>query len=185
MIVTKCWLSRHPVKSMEFKAFKSQIFPFKDKLYRFALRMVKSEDEANDIVQETMIRVWNNFEKIKNIANPEAWCMTVTKNLALDTLRARKRWNLQSNEEEMLLTDVLPTPAAATEMTDTLSQIHEIISGLPTKQKQVMHLRDMEGYSYEEICEILEINLNQVKVSLHRARRSVREQLIKVEEYGL
>ena len=178
-------MSRHLVKSMEFEAFKSQVFPFKDKLYRFALRMVKSEDEAKDIVQETMIRAWNNFEKLKNIAKPEAWCMTVTKNLALDSLRSKKRWNLQSNEEEIVLTDVLPTPAAATEMTDTLSQIHEIINELPPKQRQVMHLRDLEGHSYEEICEILEITLNQVKVSLHRARRSVREQLIKVEEYGL
>ena len=178
-------MSRHLVKSMEFEAFKSQVFPFKDKLYRFALRMVRSEDEANDIVQETMIRVWKNLEKLKSAANPEAWCMTVTKNLALDTLRSRKRWNIQSSDEEIIVTDNLPTPAAATEMTDTILQIHEIISGLPTKQRQVMHLRDVEGYSYDEICEILEITLSQVKVSLHRARRSVREQLIKVEEYGL
>jgi RNA polymerase sigma-70 factor (ECF subfamily) len=66
-----------------------------------------------------------------------------------------------------------------------MQRIKEFISSLPDKQRQVIHLRDVEGYSYNEICEILEIDMNQVKVNLFRARTAVREKLIKINAYGL
>jgi RNA polymerase sigma factor (sigma-70 family) len=66
-----------------------------------------------------------------------------------------------------------------------MQHISELIAGLPEKQRQVMHLRDIEGYSYNEICEIMEIDLNQVKVNLFRARNAVREKLTKINAYGL
>ena len=66
-----------------------------------------------------------------------------------------------------------------------MKRIGELMATLPEKQRQVMHLRDIEGYSYQEICEILEIDMSQVKVSLFRARNAVREQLQKINAYGI
>jgi RNA polymerase sigma-70 factor (ECF subfamily) len=66
-----------------------------------------------------------------------------------------------------------------------MQRVNELIEALPEKQRQVMHLRDIEGYSYNEICEILELDMSQVKVNLFRARNFVRERLLKLNAYGL
>ena len=66
-----------------------------------------------------------------------------------------------------------------------MQRINQLIASLPEKQRQVIHLRDVEGYSYNEICEILELDMNQVKVNLFRARNAVREKLMKINAYGL
>jgi RNA polymerase sigma-70 factor (ECF subfamily) len=66
-----------------------------------------------------------------------------------------------------------------------MQRINQLIASLPEKQRQVMHLRDIEGYSYNEICEILELDMNQVKVNLSRARNAVREKFVKINAYGL
>jgi RNA polymerase sigma-70 factor (ECF subfamily) len=66
-----------------------------------------------------------------------------------------------------------------------MENVSLLIASLPEKQRQVIHLRDIEGYSYNEICEILELDMNQVKVNLFRARNAVREKLTKMNAYGL
>ena len=66
-----------------------------------------------------------------------------------------------------------------------MKQIHQFISALPDKQKLVIQLRDIEGFSYKEISDALQLNLNQVKVNLFRARKAVRENLININAYGL
>jgi RNA polymerase sigma-70 factor (ECF subfamily) len=76
-------------------------------------------------------------------------------------------------------------PHETTELNESMQRITVYIAALPEKQRQVIHLRDVEGYSYNEICEILELDMNQVKVNLFRARNSVREKLIKTNAYGL
>jgi RNA polymerase sigma-70 factor (ECF subfamily) len=77
------------------------------------------------------------------------------------------------------------SPHEATEIGESMTRINQMIAALPEKQRQVIHLRDIEGYSYNEICEILELDMSQVKVNLFRARNAVREKLIKINAYGL
>jgi RNA polymerase sigma-70 factor (ECF subfamily) len=77
------------------------------------------------------------------------------------------------------------TPHEKTEIHESMQQVSQLIASLPEKQRQVIHLRDVEGYSYNEICEILELDMNQVKVNLFRARNAVREKLLKINAYGL
>lgn len=77
------------------------------------------------------------------------------------------------------------TPHEKAEIHEHMQRINEMIAALPEKQRQVIHLRDVEGYSYNEICEILELDMNQVKVNLFRARNAVREKFIKINAYGL
>jgi RNA polymerase sigma-70 factor (ECF subfamily) len=84
----------------------------------------------------------------------------------------------------MNLTHHSLNPAETTELSESMKRIGELMAELPEKQRQVMHLRDIEGYSYNEICEILEIDMSQVKVSLFRARNAVREKLQKMDAYG-
>jgi RNA polymerase sigma factor (sigma-70 family) len=77
------------------------------------------------------------------------------------------------------------TPHERTEIHENMQQLNEMIAALPEKQRQVIHLRDIEGYSYNEICDILELDMNQVKVNLFRARNTVREKFVKINAYGL
>lgn len=111
--------------------------------------------------------------------------MRITKNLSLDRLRQQQRRPTDSLEKGMHLTHQSLTPAEATELGERMKRIAELMAELPDKQRQVMHLRDIEGYSYNEICEILEIDMSQVKVNLFRARNAVREKLLKMDAYGL
>jgi RNA polymerase sigma factor (sigma-70 family) len=80
-------------------------------------------------------------------------------------------------------TDV--TPDVKTELGESMQNVSQLIAALPEKQRQVIHLRDVEGYTYNEICDILELDMNQVKVNLFRARNAVREKLVKMNAYGL
>lgn len=165
--------------------FETLVLPTKNKLFRFAFRLLGSSEEAKDVVQEVMIRVWNGREQMAEVQNMEAWCMRITKNLSLDRLRMKQRRATGSLEETMEIRQETLSPHERTEIHEHMQRINQFIMALPEKQRQVIHLRDVEGYSYNEICEILELDMNQVKVNLFRARNAVREKLVKINAYGL
>jgi RNA polymerase sigma factor (sigma-70 family) len=170
---------------MNFEMFESRVLPVKNKLFRFAFRLLGSSEEAKDIVQEVFIRVWSGRDQMASIDNMEAWCMRITRNLSLDKLRARQRKATDPIEESFDIQQDTHTPYEAAENNESMQRIGQLIASLPEKQRQVMHLRDIEGYSYNEICEILELDMNQVKVNLFRARNAVREKFVKINAYGL
>lgn len=170
---------------MDLNAFENRVLPVKNKLFRFALKFLRNEEEARDIVQEVLIRVWNGRDQMTDVQNWEAWCMRITKNLSLDRVRAMSRRQTQPIEESYHLRHEALTPHESTEVDESMQKITQMIASLPDKQRQVIHLRDVEGYSYQEICDILELDMNQVKVNLFRARNSVRERMTKIDAYGL
>jgi RNA polymerase sigma-70 factor (ECF subfamily) len=170
---------------MSLEIFQLRVLPTKDKLYRFALRIMRDEEEAKDIVQEVMIKVWNRRESIDSLNNMEAWCMQITKNLCYDKIKSKSYQTNVSIPENWQVADSKDTPVHSTERSDIMNQIHQLINGLPDKQKLVMQLRDIEGLSYKEISAAMEIDLNQVKVNLFRARKTVRDHLVNINAYGL
>jgi RNA polymerase sigma factor (sigma-70 family) len=171
---------------MSLEAFKTRVLPVKDKLYRFAFKMLGDREEAHDTVQEVMIKVWNKRDEMDQLENMEAWCMRITKNLSLDKLKSKKRKMTDSLDQNFEISqgDDL-TPYRTVEMNDTMKNIGLIIAALPDKQKQIIQLRDVEGYSYKEIGDIMEIDMNQVKVNLFRARQVVKENILNINSYGL
>ena len=170
---------------MDLETFQNLVFPVKNKLFRFAYRLLGSSDDAKDVVQEVFIKVWNGREQLNEIQNLEAWCMRITKNMSLDRLRQQQRRPTDPLENGMSVHHETMSPLEKTEMGESMKRIEDLMAVLPEKQRQVMHLRDIEGYSYQEIVEILEIDMSQVKVNLFRARNTVREKLQKINAYGL
>lgn len=164
--------------------FDKLTYNIKDKLYRFSLRITGNEAESEDIVQEVFIKVWDKREQMSEIQNPEAWCMTLTKNLSLDKLKSKHRRTTEITEVHHL-TDSKSTPYHEIEKGDTIARIKKLMDELPEKQKMAMHLRDIEGMTYDEIAETLEITLQQVKVYIHRARTFVRERMLEDEKFGI
>ena len=169
---------------MNLKEFQTYILPHKNKLYRFAMSIVGNAVEAEDVVQEVFIKIWQNREKLNSLKSVEAWSMKLTKNLSIDKLRSKHR-RTDGLESTLSISSSDQTPDKAAEMNDTMSRIKNLMLSLPDKQRQVLQLRDIEGMSYDEISKILDLPLNQVKVNLFRARKLIRAKLIKSESYGL
>lgn len=157
--------------------FKEQILPCKNKLFRFALSITSNRIVAEDVVQEIMVKMWQKRAEWHNINNIEAWAMRMTKNLSIDKLRSKhnKTTELHSFQSP---NDYL-TPERIMENKDNLNFVKKLIHKLPEKQRQIMHLRDIEGFTYQEISDTLEVSLSQVKTYLFRARSAIRSQLIK------
>ncbi|KYG71671.1 RNA polymerase sigma-70 factor (ECF subfamily) [Roseivirga ehrenbergii] len=170
---------------MDVAQFKTDVLPLKNKLYRFAFNIVKDEELAKDVVQECMIKVWEKRDEVKHINNLEAWCMQVTRNRALDKLRSKHVKKTDLFEVEFDTRKEKDTPVVLTERNEIMNRIQFLIDALPSRQREVMQLRDIEGYSYKEIADMLEIDINLVKTNLFRARRKLKESLIKENAYGL
>lgn len=168
---------------MSLEDFKQRVLPVKNKLFRFALRIVGNVEDAEDIVQEVFIKVWNKKEYMQQFLNMEAWCMKLVKNQSLDRIKSGHFKTFIHNESKDVQSEE-HNPHGQSELKDTLKIVHDCISRLPQKQKQAIQLRDVEGYSYQEIAEIMEVDLNQVKVNLFRARKAIREKILKEETYG-
>lgn len=163
--------------------FLEVILPFKDKVFRLAKRLLVSKEEAEDATQELIFKLWKNKNKIRDYKNVEAFAMTMTKNYCYDRLKSKQAKNLtlvHSNykENETTLDKKL-------EYRDTVQQVHQLIEKLPENQKLIMQLRDIEQYSFDEICKILDMKSTAVRVALSRARKTVREALIKKHNYGV
>lgn len=161
---------------MQAKELSKMVIPFQDKLYRFALSIVGNTFEAEDVVQEVLIKVWKKKDEFIKLENKEAWCMTVTRNLAIDKTRSRK-YKTEDISGHYSISDTSSNPAQITEFNDTMRIIKGYIEKLPDSQKEVLHLRDIEGFTYNEISEITGIPLERVKVNLHRARKTLRAQI--------
>jgi len=168
---------------MNQQEFTNLVMPFKDKIYRLAKRFLISKDSAEDATQDIYLKLWKNKEKLKSYHNVEAFAMTMTKNHCLDVLKLKSSSNLKiihsnykdNNQDVDKQTDVV----------DSVDIIHKLIANLPSKQKLIIQLRDVEQYSFEEIGKILEIQPTAIRVALSRARKTIREQLIKKHNYGI
>lgn len=164
---------------MTWDIFHQQVFPIRHKLYRFALRITGSVHEAEDVVQEVLEKVWKTApEQSENVQNWEAWCMTLTRNRSLDKTRSQSLRRTAPLDGVAERKSEFLNPAQTTERNDLVGRVKQMMQQLPEKQRLVMHLRDVEEFSYEEIAESLNISLDQVKVNLHRARKAIRERLI-------
>lgn len=168
---------------MSLKRYQERVLPLKNKLFRFALSIVRDEAEAADVVQEVCIKLWGQWKEIDRIDNLEAWSMRLIKNQAIDKLRSKHRRTGDLEQAYHLQVDE-PTPYERTAAKDTFARIRRLMDRLPEKQKLVMHLRDIEGLSYQEISEALDLPMAQVKVNLFRARKQMRAYLIKSEPHG-
>ncbi|MEO1261864.1 MAG: RNA polymerase sigma factor [Bacteroidota bacterium] len=164
---------------MTKQEFKANILPIKNKLFRFSFNIVNDAAEAEDVVQEVFIKLWKQRENIEQIKNIEAWCMRATRNLSIDKIRSKHR-RTEGFQEGFDMKDEAPSPYQQAAGNDIFSKIKNLMRRLPDKQRMVMELRDIEGLSYQEVADALEISLDQVKVNIYRARLAMRKELEKM-----
>lgn len=150
-------------------------------IYRLVLSITSDSAEAEDIVQDVFERIWLIRDKVLNSTFPRAYACRIAHNLAIDRERIKKRRQTFSVNDEITTNDI----AISAELSDIASITQQAIASLPEKQRLAIHLRDIEGYEIEEIAEVLETDETNVRMNLSRARKSIRETITKVLNYGV
>lgn len=164
------------MKSLEFKLL---VMPYSSRLYRMAFRLMNNREEAEDIVQEVYVRLWEMRNELNNYNSIEALSIRIARNLCLDHLR-RKKINQNALKAEKIKEEGHPvTPIEDLEKKEEAEIIHTLIAALPEPQRSLVHLRHLEGKEYEEIAEMVNMNVNAIRVSISRARKQMRQMLKK------
>jgi RNA polymerase sigma-70 factor (ECF subfamily) len=161
------------------------VLPLKDMLYRLALRITQKHEEAQDIVQDTLIKVWNKRDDWESIDSIEAFSLTVCRNLALDRMKVKSSKNESLDNSHLDTPDLGRTPYERMQLKDRIELVKRMVDALPEKQRSCMQLRDFEGKSYKEISSILGISEDQVKVNIFRARQAIKQKYQQIDGYGL
>ncbi|KGF16726.1 RNA polymerase sigma70 factor [Prevotella sp. S7-1-8] len=166
-------------------SFRNDIMPLKNQLYRLALRITLDDAEAEDIVQETLIKVWNQRDRWNGIENMPAFCFTICRNLSLDSIKRQANQHQSLDNTPVEHADNTITPSEKTIQRDQVSLVRRIVDNLPEKQRSCIQLRDFEGKTYKDIAEILGISAEQVKVNIFRARQTIKLRFQDLDAYGL
>ena len=185
--VTKPLFNRLPYREMEKISFRNDILPLKNKLFRLALRITLNNAEAEDIVQETLIKVWKKQDSWNEIESIEAFCYAICRNLALDRIKRADKFSESLDETQYMAVDTSysSNPEVMVQMSDRVKLVKHLIDHLPEKQKSVIQLRDFEGRSYKEIANVMQMTEEQVKVTLFRARQTIKKKFSETDDYGL
>ena len=171
---------------MKRLSFHTDVLPLKDELFRLALRITLNHAEAEDVVQETMLKVWNKRDQWDAIESMEAFCLTVCRNLALDRMRRADNQNQAlEGSHDAPDTSYASNPEEQAVQRDRVQLVKRLMQQLPEKQRTCMHLRDIEGKAYKEIAAVMNITEQQVKVNIFRARQTIKQKFLQSEQYGL
>ena len=164
--------------------FQHDILPLKNILFRTALRIVLNREEAEDIVQDTLLKLWERRNELEHIQNLEAFALTSVRHLALDRKEkmAGRTVSLDDNNHDH--TDTTSADSRIMQ-TEAHAFVADAINSLPEKQRAIMQLRDIEGKNYKEIAELLSITESDVKVSLFRARNTIKEKILQKKSFFL
>ena len=162
---------------MDSQRFKKEILPLRQQLFDSSLRILGNEQDAEDAVQESLLKLWRVRDTLKSYVSPGAFAVTVTKNTCLDKIRLRKQ--TQTIDEYFTLSDS-DNPQLKLERQDTNKLLQMFIQTLPPLQQQIMMMKDVEEYETEEIAEITGTKIEAVRTNLSRARKKVREEYLKI-----
>jgi RNA polymerase sigma factor (sigma-70 family) len=162
-------------RQMNTQEFQIQVYPLKNKLFRFAKRILDQTEEAEDVVQEVFIRLWNRRDTLAEYRSIEALAMITTKNMCLDRIR-KKKYPVENFDDHRGFLENIPMETKA-DYSEEIYRIRQAMEELPDQQKMIVHLRDVEGYEFEDIAAIMDMHENAIRVNLSRARKKLREAL--------
>lgn len=171
-------------KDGDIQAFEQLIENYQTKVFNIALRIIGNYDDANDLAQEVFLRVYKSIKSFKGESSFSTWIYKITKNVCLDEIRKRRNKNVISLDEEIKLNsgEVTrqvessdDTPDVALEKSEMKDLINKAISELSDEHRVVIVLRDIQGFSYEEIAKIIDCPEGTVKSRINRARKALKK----------
>lgn len=169
--------------------------PFVDSLYNTAYRMTRNSQDAEDLVQETYLKAYRYYDKFTEGTNLKAWLFRILKNTFINNYRKKQSRPLTSNFDDIedafenrisdLADGGIPNPEESLLENVLDEDVQKALDELPEDYRMVVLLADIEGFSYQEIAEILEIPPGTVMSRLYRARRRLEGQMLSyAEEHG-
>lgn len=166
---------------MDATAFKNLVLPLTDKLLHFAYTLLQDRVEAEDAVQEVMLKLWKIRQTLEQFNSLEAFAMKVMKNWCLDRLKSKKpllveNYNNMNNWREN------PDPQVILEGVEKQRLLRMVLENLPLQQKLILQMRDLEGMEFEQISEIMDLEINTIRVNLSRARNKIKKELLQYEK---
>jgi RNA polymerase sigma-70 factor (ECF subfamily) len=165
---------------MTKEEFQKEVIPLGDKMYRIAYRLLGNSESAKDVLQELYLKLWEKRSDLHKINSIDAFACTILKNKCLDKIRLQK---------PVIDIDVLKShgdnPEATFDHLEGISEVKKVIQMLPERQRIIMQMRDIDGCTFEEIALMAETSENNVRVQLCIARKRVKEELMKVYNYGI
>lgn len=167
---------------MNEKEFEITVLGFREKLFRVALRYMQNSDDAEDAVQDVVLKLWRMNSKLAQYDSIEALAMTMMRNRCIDILRKENKLS------DLSVVHIQKNSTSDERIIEARSEVeilHKVMQSLPEMQRIVLHLREIEQYEFEEIAEVLGIEVNAIRVNLSRARKKMRDELMKHRNYGL
>jgi RNA polymerase sigma-70 factor, ECF subfamily len=180
--------ARSDLSAEDKRRFQEEALPFLDSLYAGALRMTRNPADAEDLVQETMLRAYRSFDRFEPGTNLKAWLFRILTNAYINVYRKRQREPQKVSQDEVEdfdlyqeLKDHDPQFSATPEtiVLDALvdSDITDAIDDLPEQFRLAVVLSDVEGFSYAEMAEIMDVPMGTVMSRLHRGRKALQKRL--------
>lgn len=158
---------------MELKQFKISVLPLRSKLLCYAQKLTEESADAEDAVQEVMLKLWNIRQQLDDYRSIEALSMTMTRNACMDQWRSKRTDTLSLDQVQAL--SQTATPERLLEEKDEFRLMREIIASLPPLQQDIIRMKDIEEYETEEIAEITGCKAEAIRSNLSRARKKVRD----------
>lgn len=158
---------------MELKQFKITVLPLRAKLLNYARKLTDEPEDAEDAIQEVLLKLWNKRLELEQCRSIEAFAMTLTHNLCMDMWRSKRTNNLSLDVVQAAAPT--GTPERLLEIKDEIRLMHEIIDSLPPLQRTIMRMKDIEEYETDEIAEITGCGAEAIRSNLSRARKKVRD----------
>jgi len=165
---------------MQQSQFKIEILIYKNQMYRLALRILQDEEDAKDIVQDSLVKLWGKREALGNINSIKSYALTIVRNACIDLIRKRKP---ETNQQENLVINEGLNPEKQLDVSNQLQLVKQIINQLNQQQRELIQLRDMEELSYEEMSEITGLTINAIRVNISRARKEIRQKMMTIMNY--
>ena len=168
---------------MTVKEFNEKVIPISRPLYRYAFRFLGNQEDSKDAVQEVLVKLWNLRAELIGIQNIEAFAIRVMRNYCLDKIKMKRTITMDMQEYLSNQPDEGPAPDRCMEMADSVVIVRKAITEMPEPQQSIVRMRDLEGFTNEEIAKALGIADGTVRVILSRGRNKVRQVLTKMYGY--
>ena len=163
---------------MEHEAFERAALEHKDRVHGYAAMMLRDPEEARDIAQEALVRLWQNWHKVDSTGH-RSWLLRTTHNMCIDRIRKRKVRSEVAEPENVLphCPDTAPGPGQLAESDEAGRAITTALQQLSSEDRAVLVMREVQGLAYDEIAGALELPMGTLKARLHRARERLRTRL--------
>lgn len=166
---------------MTTEEFKNNVIPYSRKLYPMLFRILKDEEETRDALQDLMVKLWNRKDELEKCSNQSAYIITVAKNYSFDLLKKKRPVAMDETQEFRMLNIESREPGI--DIKERFEQVRSVINSLPEKYRIVIQMRDVDGFSFDEMKEVTGYEVANLRVILSRARQKVKEEVEKIYNY--